>query len=47
MKRDYRHVGIPAIPSVRGADLLFSGLEGVAGSNPEQLDTEQLSGRRQ
>jgi hypothetical protein len=46
-KLDYRHVGIPAIPSVRGADLFFSGLEGVARSNTEQLDTEQLSGRKQ
>ena len=38
---------IPAIPSVREADLFFSGLEGVARSNPEQLDIEQLSGGRQ
>ena len=35
---------IPAIPSVREADLFFSGLEGVARSNSEQLDIEQLSG---
>ena len=38
---------IPAIPSVQEADLSFSGLEGVARSNPEQLDIEQLSGKRQ
>jgi hypothetical protein len=37
-------VGIPAIPSVREADLFFSGFVGVMGSNPEQLDMEQLSG---
>ena len=47
VKRRYRNVGIPAIPSVREADLFFSGLEGVARSNPEQLDIEQLSGGRQ
>jgi hypothetical protein len=46
-KLDHRHVGIPAIPGVRGAGLFFTGLEGVAGSNTEQLDTEQLSGRKQ
>ena len=40
-KRDYRQVEIPAIPSVREAELFFSGLEGVARSNPEQLDIEQ------
>src|SRR5258707_171541 len=38
---------ITAIPSVWEADLFFSGLEGVARSNPEQLDIEQLSGGRQ
>jgi hypothetical protein len=31
-------------PGVREADLFFSGLEGVAHSNPEQLDIKQLSG---
>ena len=46
-KRGYRHVEIPAIPSVREADLFFSVLEGVARSNPEQLDIQQLSGGRQ
>jgi hypothetical protein len=44
-KRRYRQVEIPAIPSAREAD--FSGLEEVACSNPEQLDIEQLSGKRQ
>ena len=47
VKRGYRQVEIPAIPSVQEADLFFSGLEGVARSNPEQLDIEQLSGGRQ
>ena len=42
-KRGYRQVEIPAIPSVQQADLSFSGLEGVARSNPEQLDIEELS----
>jgi len=46
-KRDYRQVEIPAIPSVREADLFFAGIEGVARSNPERLDIEQLSGGRQ
>jgi hypothetical protein len=46
-KLDYRRVGIPAIPSVRGADLFFSGLEGVARSNPERLDIVQLCGKWQ
>ena len=46
-KRRYRQVEIPTIPSVREADFFFSGLEGVARSNPEQLDIEQLSGGRQ
>jgi hypothetical protein len=46
-KRSYRQVEIRAIPSVREADLFFSGLEGLACSNPEQLDIEQLSGKRQ
>ena len=47
IERDYRQVEIPAIPSVQEVDLSFSGLEGVARSNPEQLDIEQLSGTRQ
>jgi hypothetical protein len=46
-KRGYRQVEIPPIPSVQEADLSFSGLEGVARSNPEHLDIEQLSGGRQ
>jgi hypothetical protein len=46
-KRHYRQVEIPAIPSVQEADLFFSGLEGVARSNPERLDIEHLSGGRQ
>jgi hypothetical protein len=43
-KRPYRQLEIPAISSVREGDLFFSELEGVARSNPEQLDIEQSSG---